>query len=211
MLFGLADEAALIRGEPVINLDPKELFRPCRWASAFFLIGSALTCKDFCEASMMDFALWILWILCSFLIGRFTGSCSECSFLGDRTAWSQSWHSSYMRRMTTSSNRWGSRTLVLPVTGSYGPKVWQIWQQLWARAIQLMMSRTRELSCNSGSISFEDVRHVFPFATACFFCHFQQKGQWYYGRVLWGRVCCLSAWNRYCNCKLFFLSVQSRQ
>ena len=23
MLFGLADEAALIRGEPVINLDPK--------------------------------------------------------------------------------------------------------------------------------------------------------------------------------------------
>jgi hypothetical protein len=43
--------------------------------------------------------------------------------------------------------------------------------------IQLMMSRTRELSCNSGSISFEDVRHAFPFATACFFCHFQQKGQ----------------------------------
>ena len=77
--------------------------------------------------------------------------------------------------------------------------------------IQLMMSRTRELSCNSGSISFEDVRHAFPFATACFFCHFQQKGQWYYGRVLWGGVCFLSARNRYCNCKLFFLSVQSRQ
>ena len=37
--------------------------------------------QDFCEASMMDFAVWILWILCSFL-GRFRGVAQNVHFLG---------------------------------------------------------------------------------------------------------------------------------